>query len=204
MRERLLATWQGFNEREKRLVGAMLVIAVLFIVLVPVFVVNQAIATLAEENDELASVLREIDRQRPLLAERAHARRAAEARYDHQAPALPSFLDAKASEVQLRPQSVTPQPEVQSGNFRRRTVRASLPSASLRSAVRLMNALEADQYPIALERIHIDHFAAGEDRYNLELGIMTYDRTASADTDAGVPDRAPRALESGRAGPPTP
>jgi hypothetical protein len=93
---------------------------------------------------------------------------------------------------------------VQEGSFRRRHVRASFPGTGLRAAVKLMNSLEASQYPIALERIHIDHFAPSEDRYNVELGVITYDRQRAAPGAGAAPATPARPQPAGRAGPPTP
>jgi hypothetical protein len=104
--------------------------------------------------------------------------------------------------------SVTNQPEVQEGRFRKRNVRASFPGTTLRQAIRLMTDLESAQYPIAIERVHIEHYQEG-DHYNLELGVITYDRSGGdRDAGAGGGDRptAVRPVSGGavRAGPPSP
>jgi hypothetical protein len=101
---------------------------------------------------------------------------------------------------------VTNQPEVEEGRFRRRHVRAEIANASLRTAVRFMSAVESEPYPIALERIHVQHFTAGEDRFNVEIGVITFDRTGSSSgsPDAGVPAASAPADRPGRAGPTLP
>lgn len=201
MRERLEAIWNGFNDREKRLVGIMLAVGVACVVVLPMYLLSSSIAALEDENEEIVAVMRDIERAAPRLAEREAARRAAESRYDRPAIALSSLLEREAGQEQVTISATTNQPEVQQGNYRRRHVRATIPNTSLRPIVHLMNALEAQPFPIALERIHMDHFAPGEDRYNVELGVITYDRQGAPAADAR-PSTRPQ--PAGRAGPPAP
>lgn len=199
MRARLEAIWTGFNDREKKLVGLMAAVFAVCLVVVPMYLLNQAIASLEHDNEAIVQVIDDIQAAGPRLAAREAAVRAAEARYNTQAPALASLVEAQSGEHSVTVNAVTNQPEVQEGPFRRRHVRASFPGTGLRAAVKLMNALEASPYPIGLERIHVDHFAPGEDRYNVELGVITYDR---GDGTPAAP--AARPQPAGVAGPPTP
>jgi len=204
MRERLEAAWAGFNEREKRLVGVLGIVAALIVVLAPAYAASVSIASLEEDNQALELVLRDIGRAGPQLAARAAEREAAERRYDVHAPALGSFLEAECSHHEVAIQSVTNQPEVQEGRFRRRHVRAQLPGAGLRAVVHLLTDIEAASYPIALERIHVEHFNPGEDRFNFEIGVITYDRVAAAGAGAAADAGTARAQPPGHAGPPAP
>jgi hypothetical protein len=204
MRDRLEATWAGFNEREKRLVGALGVVAALLIVLMPVYLLSSAISTLEEDNQAIELVLRDIGHAGPRLALREAQEAAAEARYDVRAPALGSFLEAQCSGEGVAIQSVTNQPEVQEGRFRRRHVRAQLPGAGLRAAIHLLNSIENAPYPIALERVHVEHFNAGEDRFNFEIGVITYDRATPEGGASGEDAGVPRPQPTGHAGPPAP
>lgn len=204
MRELLEQTWAGFNDREKRLVSALGAVALLLVVMMPVYLLSSAIGALEEDNDAIELVLRDIGRAGPRLAEREAQEAVAQARYDVRAPALGSFLESQCTQAEVAIQSVTNQPEVQDARFRRRHVRAQLPGASLRAALHLLTSIENATYPIGLERIHIEHFNLGEDRFNFEIGVITYDRIAGAsagtEEDAGVPRPQP----SGHAGPPAP
>jgi hypothetical protein len=204
MRERLEATWAGFNDREKRLVSILGIVAALLVVLMPVYLLSSAISALEEDNDAIELVLRDIGHAGPRLAQREAEAEAAEARYDVRAPALGSFLEAQCSAEGVNIQSVTNQPEVQEGRFRRRHVRAQLPGASLRSAIHLLTSIEGATYPIALERIHIEHFNPGEDRFNFEIGVITYDRTSGGGAAEGEDAGVARPQPAGHAGPPAP
>jgi hypothetical protein len=204
MRERFDSFWAGLNDREKRLVGALGIVALLLVVLMPVYLLSSAIGALEEDNDAIELVLRDIGRAGPRLAQREAEAAAAEARYDVRAPALGSFVEAQCAANEVAIQSVTNQPEVQEGHFRRRHVRAQLPGANLRAALHLLTSIEAAPYPIGLERIHIEHFNPGEDRFNFEIGVITDDRESSGGAGSGEDAGVARPQPTGHAGPPAP
>jgi general secretion pathway protein M len=213
--ESLRAQWEALTEREKRLVRALGGVAVALVVLLPVYMLSSAIGDLETQNEQVASVLAEIDRADARLSQREAERARAEARYTQRAPELGTFLEGRSSARQMQIASVTNQPEAQEGRFRKRHVRASFPNTSLRKAVRLMVDIESAPYPIAIERIHMEHYQEG-DHFNLELGVITYDR-AAPERDAGAGGGAAGAgaggtaqpaaaggAGGGRAGPPPP
>lgn len=205
--EALRAQWEALTDREKLYMRVLGALAAVLIVMLPVYLLSSAIGDLQRQNDEIAAVLSEIERADERLAQREAERAAAEARYTQRAPELGTFLEGRSSERAMTIASVTNQPEVQEGRFRKRHVRASFPGVGLRQIVRLMTDLESAPYPIALERVHVEHFQDG-DHYNLELGVITYDRTGGTERDAGVGSSAGSATvspgASGRAGPPAP
>ncbi|UJR83551.1 type II secretion system protein M [Sandaracinus amylolyticus] len=207
--EALRAQWEALTDREKRLVRILGAVGAASVIMLPVYLLSSAIGELEEQNEQIASVLSDIDRAEDRLAQREAERNAAEARYAQRAPELGTFLEGRSSAREMQIASVTNQPEVQEGRFRKRHVRASFPGTTLRQAVRLMTDLESAPYPIAIERVHIDHFQEG-DHYNLELGVITFDRSGGdRDAGAGGGDRptAVRPVGPGgavRAGPPSP
>ncbi|MCS6857279.1 MAG: type II secretion system protein M [Sandaracinaceae bacterium] len=202
MREKLEAYWATLSTREKRLFSFLLVMTSAFVLFLPMQLLQRNIDALKRENQELESLIAEFERRAPELAARKALERSVESRYEIQAPPLSSFLEAKSREFGLSISAVTNQPEVQEGPFRRRHVRATFPGSSLKAAIKLMNALEASPYPIAIERIHIDHFSPGEDRFNIEIGIITYDRQGSSPSSAPPPSSP--SSSPPRAGPPSP
>jgi hypothetical protein len=206
MRERFLTFWTGLTERERRLVSLLGAVAALVTIFLVVYLPSQAIAAIEEDNEEIVEVLADIGAAHTRLEARAHERAVAEARFDVRAPALASFLEATAGRESVALTEVTNQPEVEEGRFRRRHVRAEIGNASLRTTIRFLSALESEPYPIALERIHLEHFGAGSDRFNVEVGVITFDRTGAGSPDAGVPEAAPaeETDRPGRAGPPAP
>ena len=101
MRERLEAIWAGFNDREKSLVSVMGVVALVLVVLLPVYLLSSTITALEEDNDAIELVLRDIGRAGPVLAARQAEAVASERRYDVRAPALGSYVEAQCGEFEV-------------------------------------------------------------------------------------------------------
>src|SRR5688500_12412576 len=175
----------------------------MLIVVLPLYLATSSISDTEEENREIASLIREINRSKGRLQEREAERRATERRYQTKAPALGSFVEAKAREVSLAVREVTDQPEQVSGGFRRRSVRATLPGVGLRAVVDLMASIENSPFPVAIDQIHVEHFQSG-DRYNVTLGVVAYDRIRPGGAGAATKNTGTGRGRSGVAGPPPP
>ena len=194
----LRRAWENLNERERRLVsllGAVLAALVVFLV---VYGSTTAIEDAEAESDQIETVLNDIARAKNRLRARETERRSAARRYETPAPPLGSFLESQARTAGLTVREVNDQPEKVSGGFRRRNVRATIPGVGLRPTVDLMANIVQSPYPVAIERIQIEHFQAG-DRYNVQLGVLAYDRQGRAGAQARVGERP-----AGAAGPPSP
>lgn len=197
--------WENLSERERMLVGVMGGVAGLLFILLPVYLLSTSISDLEEDNQQITAALRRISHSRGRLAAQQAERAAAEMRYGRQAPSLGSFLEAKAGEFEgVAISDVQHEPELEEGRFRIRHTRARFQGVDLRNAVLMMEAIENSRYPVAIERIHVDHHQSG-DRYNVQIGVLAFDREGGG-ADAGVP-AAPTAAPAdrgGRAGPPAP
>ncbi|MCU0676639.1 MAG: hypothetical protein MUE69_28080 [Myxococcota bacterium] len=84
-------------------------------------------------------------------------------------------------------------------------MRATLPSVGLKKVIKLLTSIENSRFPVAVERIQIEHFRGGEDSYNVQIGVIAYD---AAEPEAGEVDassmRGDSSMRAGRAGPPAP
>lgn len=201
--DRIRAYSDGLNDRERRLLGALGVVFALIVVVLPLYLVSSSISDIEEENRQISQVLRDIGRARGTLAQRQAEREAAQARYQQAAPPLGSFLEARATEQELSLREVTDQPEKVVGDFRRRNVRATLPSVGLRNVIKLLTSIENSRFPVAVERIQIEHFRSGEDSYNVQIGVIAYDAQEPAASE-GTDMRGETSMRAGRAGPPAP
>ncbi|MFW5875663.1 MAG: hypothetical protein ACOCXM_02885 [Myxococcota bacterium] len=167
--------YENLNQRERKLVTILGGVLVVVVVLLPLYLMSSAISDLEEENLAITEVLRDIDRARPMLRQRDAEREAAMRLYEKKAPPLGSFLEEMAGKQGITIREVNDQPEKELGKYRRRHVRVTLPNVGLAEVVRMMAAIENSPYPVAIERLHIDHFRTG-DRYNVQLGVVAYDR----------------------------
>ena len=209
MFEGLGTYWENLTDRERMLLGVLGAVAATLLVLLPVYLLSTSISNLENDNEEITAALRRIQHSRGLLAAQRAERAAADQRYGRQAPSLGSFLEAKAGEQEaLSISDVQHEPEREEGGFRIRHTRARFQGTGLRSAIRLLAAIENSRYPVEIERIHVDHHQAG-DRYNFQVGVLAFDRQGGGDedADAGVPATSGSGGSGGsggRAGPPAP
>ncbi|MBX3251487.1 MAG: type II secretion system protein M [Myxococcales bacterium] len=204
--DRLRASIDGLNERERRLLAVLGVVFALIVIVLPLYLVTSSISEIEAENRAISTVLRDIGRARGTLAQRQAEREAAQARYREAAPPLGSFLEARASEQQLSLREVTDQPEKIVGDFRRRNARATLPGVELRKAIKMLTAIENSRHPVAVERIQIEHFRGGEDSYNVQIGVIAYDaqEPAAGASSMAAGNMSTSMASAMRAGPPAP
>ncbi|MCA9601867.1 MAG: hypothetical protein KC417_07580, partial [Myxococcales bacterium] len=104
-------------------------------------------------------------------------RKAAEKLYTTEVPALSTFLEAKAKEAGYdRPVQMTEEPEKVEGGFRRMHTRASFSGVGLVPFLRMLAAIKNSPYPIAIERVQVEHYQKG-DKYNVEVGVYAFELT---------------------------
>jgi general secretion pathway protein M len=196
--------WENLTDRERMLLGVLGAVAGALLILLPVYLLTTSISDLEEDNERITSALRRISHSRGRLAAQQAERMAAQQRYARRAPALGTFLEAKAGELEgLTISDVQREPEREEGQFRIRHTRARFQNTGLRNAVLFLESVENSRYPVAVERIHIDHHQSG-DRYNFQIGVLAFDREGAGGADAGVPRAASSDDDDGRAGPPAP
>lgn len=175
--------WQNLTDRERRLASILAGVFGVLIVIVPLVLAIQSSSAIAEENEQIEAVLADIDRSRDILKERTQARQAAQMRYAKRAPDLSAFLEEQGQLVGLTVARTQPQPDAEIGGFLRRSVRVDLPNVPLRPSIELMTAVENSQYPVAIEEIQISHPQLGEDRFNLRLSVVAFDRQSTGKRD---------------------
>ncbi|MCB9667490.1 MAG: type II secretion system protein M [Myxococcales bacterium] len=177
-------TWLGLSDRERRLAAILALVFGLLALFIPLLWAIQSSMQIADENEELETILTQIDASRDKLKERALASQAAQQRYLKRAPDLSAFLEEQGQQVGLTVSRAQPQPDLEIGSFVRRSVRVDLPNISLRPAIELMTAVENSEYPVAIEEIQLSHPQLGEDRFNLRLTVVAFDRQPSRNRSA--------------------
>jgi hypothetical protein len=190
--DRLRGAWDDLNDRERRLVSVLGAIAVAFVLGFPLFWTASENADIEAENTKLREVLELMGQRRPQLQLMAEARRTASQRYARPSPPLGSYLEGEAGKQALTIREVTDQPEKTVGNFRRRSVTAAINEAGLTAIVNLLSDVASSAYPVAVESIQLEHYQPG-DTYRFKLGIVTFDRKRSSDSEEG--DKAAQTAE---------
>lgn len=187
MLDGLRTYWENLTERERRLLSGLGAVLAALVVVVPVFLLSRSINQLEAENEELSSALRLLSRSRGEIAAMRAEQTARDARYALGAPGE-EWLPAQAEERGLSIARVQHQPPRAVDDFTVHTTRASFSNVGLRAPMLLLEDLKNSPYPVAIERVHVDHRGSG-DTYNIELGVLTFSRQGAtgSNADAGVP-----------------
>ncbi|HEX6245813.1 MAG TPA: type II secretion system protein GspM [Polyangiales bacterium] len=166
--------WEKLSDRERKMLSGMGAVLLTLIVFVTIWTTSSAVAEVEEEREAIRRVLADIDRAGDLLAKRRAERLATEARYQLKAPALAAYMERKAKEQGLEVRQVSEEPEKELNGYRRQSVRVSLSGVSLRPIMHLLTAIEQEPAPMAIERLVIEHYSAG-DSYKVDVGVSAFD-----------------------------
>lgn len=183
--ERMRATWDALNDRERLLVGGLGALLAAFLLGFPLFWTARQNAEIEERNGELRAVLELIAAKRPQLQQLKQTRDEMQQRYRNRTPPLGSFLEQEAKRQNLTIREVTDQPEKSSGHYSRRSVTASIAEVDLTGIMNLLAGIGTSQYPVAIDHVQIEHYQPG-DKYRFKLGVRTFDRKAVADKAKGA------------------
>jgi Type II secretion system (T2SS), protein M len=183
MFDRMRASWENLNDRERRMLTVLGGVVLTLLLLLPPVLLSLGNSDLQAQNDELRSVLDQLAIQRGRLMQLAEDRKKAEQRYQNKTPPLGSFLESEAKKQGLTLQEVTDQPEKTVGRYLRRSVTVSLPQTGLTPVINLMSSIVESGHPVAIQEIQLDHYQPG-DQYSVKLGILTYDKLSETPSDA--------------------
>jgi hypothetical protein len=175
-----LRSWAGaLSERERRLLGAMALVFIGLVVVLPMYVGISSISDIETENDEITRVLQDIQRSEPRLRHQKAERRAIDSLYKRKAPSLGGFLEERAQQYGVTGLGITDQPALDLGEYSRRSVRVSLPVVELRPLIEMLADIENSAYPVSIERIQM---TGGRMRtgYTVKLAVNAYDRETPA------------------------
>jgi hypothetical protein len=165
----------ALSDRERRLLGTMAVVFTAILVVLPMYVAISSISDIETENAEIVQVLQDIRRSEPRLQQQKAERIAVQALYNRKAPALGGFLEERAQQYGITGLGINDQPELDIGEYSRRSVRVSLPVVELRPLIEMLADIKNSPYPISLERIQM---TGGRMRtgYTVKLAVNAYDR----------------------------
>ncbi len=183
--ERARGMWDDLNDREKRMVAVLGVVATVCVLGFPLFWTARQNAEIEETNTELREALQLIGKHRGQLEQLAEARKLAAERYAHHTPPLGTFLEQQAKKQSLTITEVTDQPEKAEGSYRRRSVRASINNVDLTGIVELLDGIITSPYPVAIDQLQIEHYQPG-DSYRFKLGVLTFDHKETKAKPAGA------------------
>lgn len=178
-----LQSWSNsLSDRERRLLGAMAVVFAALLVVLPMYVGIASISDIEDENEEIVEVLQDIQRSELRLRREKAERKAIEALYNGKAPSLGGFLEERAEQYGITGLGVTDQPNLDLGEYSRRSVRVNLPVVELRPLIEMLADIENSPYPVSIETIQM---TGGRMRtgYTVKLAVSAYDRDRPGATE---------------------
>lgn len=179
------ASFDNLSERERRLVTIMGGLGFALVFFLPLFLVWSSMMELESDNERIREVLSQVRNSGPAIAERMAARAETESLFTNSAPPLGTFLESKAREAgYASPLQMTEEPDRVEGGFRRAHTRASFTAVGLAPLLRMLASIKNSPYPMAVERIQVEHFQAG-DKYNAEVGIFAFAKEGGAPSTSG-------------------
>lgn len=169
----------ALNRRERRLLAIMALVFMAIVVALPMYLAIASISDIETENEEIAMVLQDIKRSEPRLRQQKADKRAIDKLYSRKAPSLGGFLEERAQQYGVSGLGITDQPELDMGEYSRRSVRVSLPVVELRPLIEMLADIKNSSYPVSIERIQM---TGGRMRtgYTVKLGVSAYDREGLA------------------------
>lgn len=177
--ESLREAWEKLSERERTMLSGLGAGALVMIVLLAMWTSSAANAEVEDERDEIRQVLQDIARASDVLEQRDRERAAIEARFRNTPPPLAAFLENKAKDEGLVASQVVEQPEKDVSGYRRQHVRLQFNSVSLRPIMRFLASIEAENMPLAIERVEIQHYQTG-DVYKVQIGVLGFEKKAGS------------------------
>ncbi len=189
LRERL----QGLEERERRLLGVALLIALTGVVLAPPIALYAVLHSKRSDVEEVRAAVTSIEDQSELI-ERAKAEKVAlTQRYKKPAPQLQAFLARLASETGVEiPESQDRQVVPRGKRFDERSTKVTLRKVGMLKLVRFLEKIEQSGHPVKISQIDIRK-RPDPDSYDVDMIVSAFDRKApepkpgaKADRDGGV------------------
>ncbi len=173
----IAARLNKLDERERKLLTALGVVAGALLVLVAPIAVLMSLSAKKAANDEVQSVLTAIDDARSTIDERKARREAVLAKYADTTPALAGFIEQAAKAHELSAADTQDKPETPHGkHYTERHTVVKMHKLGMRAFVEMLQQIESSGHPVAVTRLNIKPRPSEPDQYEIELGVSAYDR----------------------------
>jgi len=187
LRERL----ERLDDRERRLLGVALLVALFGAVLAPPMALYAVLHSQRSDVEAVREVITAI-RDSAAVIERAKADKGAlTERYARPAPQLQAFLSRLASESNVQiPESQDRQAVPRGKRFEERSTKVTLRKIGMLALAKFLERIETSGYPVKVTQINVRKRGSELDSYDVDLVVSAFDRKAepkaAATQDGGV------------------
>lgn len=191
LRERL----QGLEDRERRLLGLLLLVAAFGVVLAPPVALYAVLHGKRSEVEAVRAAIGAIEEQGDLIQRAKADKGALEQRYKKPAPQLQAFLAKLAAESTVEiPESQDRQVVPRGKRFEERSTKITLRKVGMLKLVRFLEKIEHSGHPVKVSQIDIRKRTTEPDSYDVDMVVSAFDRKApepkpgaKSDRDGGAP-----------------
>lgn len=177
--ERLRRAYEDLSEREQRLAMITGSIALIMIIVLPMYSVGASVAEISEESRELSSAIAALEGARGDLLRKQAEAELLEKRYEVKAPPLGTFIEQEARKQNLSLSQVVDQPRQTVGGYTRRGVRVDLRQVELFPILKLLESLENSPHAVSITRLQLDR-PPNNDTFTVQIGLTAYEREDDA------------------------
>jgi general secretion pathway protein M len=183
LRERL----QGLEERERRLLGIALIVAVIGLVLAPPIALYAVLHSRRSEVEAVRTALAAIEDQAEVIEVAKAQQGALEQRYKKPAPQLQAFLAKLASDSGVEiPESQDRQTVPRGKRFDERSTKITLRKVGMLKLVKFLEKIEHSGHPVKVLQLDIRKRTEVADAYDVDLIVSAFDRKALPEAKAGA------------------
>jgi type II secretory pathway component PulM len=190
LRERL----SGLEERERRLLGLLLLVAVIGVVLAPPVALYAVLHSRRSDVEAVRSAIGSIEEQAEAIARARADKDALAQRYQRPAPQLQAFLAKLASEAGVEiPESQDRQVVPRGKRFDERSTKITLRKVGMLKLVRFLEKIERSGHPVKVSQIDIRK-RPDPDSWDVDMIVSAFDRKApevkpgaKVERDGGAP-----------------
>jgi general secretion pathway protein M len=182
IRERL----QGLEERERRLLGIALIVAIVGFVLAPPIALYAVLHGRRGDVESVRSAITAIEEQSETI-ERGKAQKGAlEQRYARPAPQLQAFLSKLANDLGIEiPESQDRQAIPRGKRFDERSTKLTLRKVGMLKLVKFLERIDHSGHPVKVSQIDIRK-RTEPDSYDVDMIVSAFDRKAAPEPKGGV------------------
>jgi len=183
IRERL----QGLEERERRLLGIALIVAVVGLVLAPPVALYAVLHSRRGEVESVRAAIVAIEDQAEVIELAKAQKGALEQRYKKPAPQLQAFLAKLASEAGVEiPESQDRQSVPRGKRFDERSTKITLRKVGMLKLVKFLEKIERSGHPVKVSQLDIRKRSEAPDAYDVDMIVSAFDRKAAPEAKSGA------------------
>lgn len=163
--------------RERKLLGALLVMVGLFVVLIGPVLLLLSLSAKRSDNQEYRDLISTIRDSKEKLAEKRAAYDALLAKYKDPAPGLAGYIEQVATAHGISVPESLDRPELPHGKrYTERVTVVKFHKVGMLAVAKTLEDIENSGHPISISRLSIKPRAGEPDNYEVELGVSAFDR----------------------------